>query len=36
MSVKEDYKDTISEICNQAIRDNMLYLDNNNYLSIII
>lgn len=31
MSVKEDYKDTISEICNRAIRDNMLYLNNNIY-----
>ena len=31
MSLKEDYKDTINEICNRAIRDNMLYLDNNNY-----
>ena len=29
MSLKEDYKDTISEICNRAIRDNMLYLNNN-------
>jgi len=31
MSLKEDYKDTISEICNRAIRDNMLYLNNNIY-----
>ena len=31
MSLKDDYKDTISEICNRAIRDNMLYLNNNIY-----
>ena len=31
MSLKDDYKDTINEICNRAIRDNMLYLNNNIY-----
>ena len=31
MTSKENYKDTISEICNRAIRDDMLYLNNYDY-----